>query len=223
MNKIRKKLYRLKRRAIKTYDFLTRKPKYLKFGKFWVQKVNIEIIDSRFNFFKNVCEDKTVLHFGCTDWPIFKPDRNLHIKLSKHTKAIHGFDIDKEGIDNLKKYVKQDYFSEYSEIPNIQYDICLIPETIEHVDNVRTFLENVSNINAKSFIITAPNCFSKEQIRRNYYGKDFFVEVVHQDHNCWYSPYTLKNQIEKYANLKVVKTYLLEGDKIVCCEAIKND
>lgn len=58
-------------------------------------------------------------------------------------------------------------------------------------------------------------------MNRNFYGKDLFVEVVHPDHNCWYSPFTLKNQIEKYSNLKVKNTFLLQDDTMVCCEAIK--
>jgi 2-polyprenyl-3-methyl-5-hydroxy-6-metoxy-1,4-benzoquinol methylase len=221
MNHIKTVLSKLRKRLNKYYNYIIKTPKYKEFGKFWVQITETERVASRFNFFKEYCSGKTVLHFGCTDWPIFKPESNLHIKLSKHTKVLHGFDIDKEGIENLKKFVDEDYFTSYSEIPQIKYDICLIPETIEHVDNVKDFLVNISKINAKCFLITAPNCFSKEHINRNFYGEDVFVEVVHPDHNCWYSPFTLKNQIEKYSSLKVIKTYLLEGDKMVCCEAIK--
>jgi hypothetical protein len=27
-----------------------------------------------------------------------------------------------------------------------------------------------------------------------------FVEVVHPDHNCWYTPYTLTNTLAKYTD-----------------------
>lgn len=27
-----------------------------------------------------------------------------------------------------------------------------------------------------------------------------FVEVVHPDHNCWYTPYTFRNTIAKYTS-----------------------
>lgn len=197
------------------------KPKYLNFDKFWVQKVTTRKINNRLDYFKELCFNKKVLHFGCTDWPIFNKDNNLHIQLSELTKILHGFDVDKEGIENLKKYVNQDFFSDFTEIPDIEYDVCLIPETIEHVDNVRYFLEGLSTVNAKIFVITAPNCFSKEHLSRNFYGEDYFIEVVHPDHNCWYSPYTLKNQIEKYALFKVDNLKLLEDDKMICCEATK--
>ncbi len=195
------------------------KPKYLKFNNYWIQRIEIKSVSKRKEFFKKICTNKKVLHFGCTDWPIFDPNRNLHIELSKYAESLHGFDIDLEGIENLKHYVDQDYFSDYTEIQNNYYDVCLIPETIEHVDNVKLFLENISLIKADIFIITAPNCFSKEHISRNFYGKNQFIEVVHPDHNCWYSPFTLKNQIEKYSKLKVRETILLEKDTMVCCIA----
>ena len=197
------------------------KPYYERFDKFWVQKVATNTYQDRFDFFEKICTDKDVLHFGCTDWPIFEPSYNLHIKLAKVAKNIHGFDIDQEGINNLKKYVDQDYFTEFQQVQNKKYDVCIVPETIEHVDNVRVFLEGLSTVNADVFYITAPNCFSKKHMDRNFYGKDYFVEVVHPDHNCWYSPFTLKNQIEKYSNLKVKKVYLLQDDTMVCCEAVK--
>lgn len=196
------------------------KKKTLEFDSYWVQKIAVSKIQNRITYFKKLCTDKNVLHFGCTDWPIFDSKNNLHITLSKYAKNLHGFDIDKEGIDNLKKYVNQEYFSVFSEIKNIEYDICLVPETIEHVDNVRIFLEGLSTVNAKKFYITAPNCFAKDHMIRNINNLSEFVEIIHPDHNCWYSPYTLKNQIEKYSNLKVTNVILMEGDKMICCEAV---
>lgn len=196
------------------------KKQLLEFDSYWVQKVATSKISNRNTYFENFCLDKKVLHFGCTDWPIFNPENNLHIKLSKSAKIIHGFDIDKKGINNLKKFVNQEYFSDFSEIKNSEYDVCLVPETIEHVDNVKIFLEGLSTIKAKLFLITAPNCFANVHMVRNVNGTDEFVEIVHPDHNCWYSPYTLKNQIEKYSNLKVTKVILMEEDRMICCEAI---
>ena len=44
-------------------------------------------------------ENKNIIHFGCTDWPVFNPKNNLHIQLSEYTNTIEGFDIDVEGLD----------------------------------------------------------------------------------------------------------------------------
>jgi hypothetical protein len=186
---------------------------------FWVQNINLTKIDNRLPYFERLCLNKKVIHFGCTDWPIFNPENNLHIKLSRIAKILHGFDIDNEGIENLKKYVNQEYFSNFNEVAGLTYDICLVPETIEHVDNVRTFLEGLSKIDAKKFLITGPNCFAPVHMKRNINKENLFQELIHPDHNCWYSPYTLKNQIEKYSKLKVTNVVLMEEERMICCEA----
>lgn len=186
---------------------------------FWIQNVPVSKIDDRIPYFDGLCKNKKVLHFGCTDWPVFDPTNNLHIHLSKITSTLHGFDIDKDGIANLKNFVDQDYFSEFDQIKGKYYDICLVPETIEHVDNVRSFLEGLSSIKADKFLITAPNCFAPAHMHRNINKQNLFQELIHPDHNCWYSPYTLKNQIEKYSTLKVTKVLLIQDERMICCEA----
>lgn len=195
-----------------------KRPHYKTANEFWVQKMPVKKVSDRMDLFKRICKNKDVIHFGCTDWPIFNPENNLHIKLAKYAKSIDGFDLDKPGIENLRQYVDQEYFSDYESLPLKQYDICLIPETIEHVNNVEEFIRNVSKINANKFLITAPNCLSAAR-RANYHiDNDSFIEVVHPDHNSWFSPYTLKNVIEKFSDLKVEMTYLMHNETVVCCE-----
>lgn len=126
-----------------------------------------------------------------------------------------------EGIENLKKYVNQNYFSDFKQIKDKEYDISLVQETIEQVDDVKTFLEGLSTVNAKVFYITAPNCFAKKHIERNFYGDNYFIEIVHPNHNCWYSPFTVKNQRQKYSTLKVEKVFLLQDETMICCQAVK--
>jgi 2-polyprenyl-3-methyl-5-hydroxy-6-metoxy-1,4-benzoquinol methylase len=165
------KLYKIKQKLKRFLkNLISFKPYYRRVNSYWVQELEVKSINNRLNYFIDRCANKDVIHFGCTDWPIFNPKNNLHIQLSEHAKTIDGFDIDKEGIENLKEYVNQNYYSEYSEIPKKKYDICLVPETIEHVNNIEVFLKNISKINANTFIITGPNCFSKS--RRN----NFFIK-----------------------------------------------
>lgn len=201
--------------------FRKKKPEYLKFDKYWHQRVDISRHENREFFFQTYCTDKRVLHFGCTDWPIFNPKNNLHIKLSKYCKVLHGFDVDVEGIKQLREFVDEDYFHKITQVKGISYDVCLIPETIEHVDNAAQFLKEISEVDAGIFLITAPNCFSRAHINRNFYDNDYFIEIVHPDHNCWYSPFTLKNQIEKYSSLNVNEIVLLEEEKMICCVCTK--
>ncbi|AMA49818.1 MULTISPECIES: methyltransferase domain-containing protein [Flavobacterium] len=203
--------------------FVKELPMYQRIDGFWVQYVDKKSVENRFEFFKQICAGKDIIHFGCNDWPIFKPEYNLHIFLSKVTRSIHGFDVDVEGLEHLKAHVNQPYFSNFNDLKENRYDICIVPETIEHVDNVRTFLEGIESINAQTFYITAPNCFSKRHINRNHYEDDSFIEIVHPDHNYWFSPFTLKNVIHKYTSLQVEEVILLERDTMVCCKAIKKN
>ena len=185
---------------------------------FFDQEVDILKINSRLDYFTDLCKGKKVLHFGCTDFPIFRPESNLHIQLSTIASVLHGFDIDVAGIEELKKYVDQPYFSDYDQLGDTVYDVCLIPETIEHVDNIATFLKSVNTVKAKKIIITGPNAFAPEHMARNQNGKKKFMEIVHPDHNCWFSPYTLQNTINKYTDLRVDKNVLLERETMICAE-----
>lgn len=201
--------------------FVTEPPLHKRIDPFWVQAVDKSSVQDRFEFFENACKNKTVIHFGCNDYPIFNPSYNLHIHLSKHTETLHGFDIDMEGIEELRKYVDQEYFSEFAELQGRSYDVCLVPETIEHVDNVRSFLEGIASVAAETYYITGPNCFAQKHMGRNHETADQFIEIVHPDHNYWFSPFTLKNVIQKYTDLEVTEVILLENDTMVCCKAVK--
>ena len=98
---MRKHLYRVKQ---KSFRYLKKafKPYYKTQNEYWVQRIELKRSNSRFEFFVNHCRDKDVIHFGCTDWPVFNPNNNLHIDLEKYTNSLHGFDVDKEGIEILK-------------------------------------------------------------------------------------------------------------------------
>lgn len=218
MRKILRKTYKECQKLVNSMT-----PHYKTVNEYYVQKLKVKSIAIRLDLFLPECEGKDVLHFGCTDWPIFNENKNLHILLSKHAKSIDGFDIDELGIENLRKYVDQNYYSDFDSLPAREYDLCLIPETIEHVDNIRFFLEKISEINAKKFLITAPNCLSKARSENYNMGNDEFIEVIHPDHNVWFSPYTLKNVIEKYSSLEVTAIYLIDKGRTVCCEAAKKN
>lgn len=198
------------------------KPHHRKVSSYWVQKISFIDIHDRLDLFLPECKGKDVLHFGCTDWPVFNPENNLHITLAQYTRSIDGFDIDKEGIEKLREYVPQKYYTDFNSFSNKHYDLCLIPETIEHVDNVEKFLKNLSKVKTSKFLITAPNCFSKSRKGNFNIKGSVFTEVVHPDHNAWYSPYTLKNVIEKYSDLTIMKMYLLQNRSMICCEAVKS-
>jgi hypothetical protein len=197
------------------------KNKAKKHPVFFRQPLVFYKIFERLNLFEFYCKNKKILHVGCTDYPIFDPKDNLHITLNKLTSDIHGLDLDTEGIRVLKQYVDKPYFSFFVEVTE-SYDVCLIPEVIEHVDNFSLFLKDIEKVDAKLFIITAPNAFAKRHIKRNFLKHNqLSIEINHPDHNCWFSPFTLKNVIEKYSRLRVQKIFLTNKQRMVCCICTK--
>lgn len=183
---------------------------------FFIQNIVVKKADSRLDVFRQYCSGHSVLHFGCTDYPIFNPDYNLHIHLNTYVDELYGFDIDEPGIEILKKYVDKPYFSTIDEVLDKHFDVCLVPETIEHVDNIQLFLSSIAQLNCDIFIITGPNCFAPQHIERNTWDGNTFTEIVHPDHNCWFSAYTLNNIVKKYTNLTPVETWLMDGETMVC-------
>lgn len=194
-----------------------------KIDEYWLQKNLVKIEHDREKVFKPYLANKNVLHIGCTDNPIFDPSNNLHIKISSITRTLDGMDVDSEGLKELNKYYKGNYYTNLSECSNNRYDTILVPETIEHVENIGIFLKEISSLNAETYIITGPNAFN--EFVRNPYNKEGsnFIEAVHPDHNCWFSPYTLKNVIEKYTALKVINMFLCNYELMVVCICTKKD
>jgi hypothetical protein len=135
--------------------------------------------------------NRNILHIGCVDSMYYNKTANLHIKLSTITNNLVGFDIDKKGLEQLNLDCPSTYFSEFKDVLTKSYDTVLVPEVIEHVLNVQEFIENLLQIETKEYFITAPYFgLSKSNIKIEN-GK--CVEIVHPDHKCWHSPYTLYN------------------------------
>jgi len=165
----------------------------------------------RFNFFESFLKNKKVLHIGCVDYPITDVHNNLHLKLSKICNHIDGFDINiDEEISKIIHVSNGNLYSKFEDIKKNNYDYVIVPEVIEHVDNIKDFLQSIDQLNG-DIIITAPDIFAfkKDQF---VLIDDQFIEIIHPDHNCWFSPYTLKNVLIKYLKKKkIFKLYRIRG------------
>lgn len=142
---------------------------------------------------------RSVLHVGCADYPIYNPQTNLHICLCSSNKYVDGYDIQKDVLENMQTHPLLTDAKLYHELPDKKYDLILAPETIEHVNNVEGILLGLLKCaDANTIIvITVPNAFCELHMLRNKVVDGAFIEVVHPDHNCWYSPYTLPNTVRK--------------------------
>ncbi len=187
-----------------------------KHGIQWVKNFHAQWIydRSKVAYFQPFILNKKVLHVGCTDHP-FPIEGNLHTTLYGY-KELHGLDIDKEGIDKLRQIINGHYFTDPKDIDE-SYDVILIPETIEHIDNPGYFLENIDQIVCQKLIVTVPDItlhYHSDHFEYNEKEREY-TEAVHNDHVAWYSPYTIKNLVERNTSYKIDRVDLLHNSVVV--------
>ncbi|EZP71564.1 Mannosyltransferase [Sphingomonas paucimobilis] len=177
---------------------------------YFVQHVEVsdEIASlNRFDVFAKMCEGKKVLHVGCADWPITDPATSLHLALEPYCAQLDGFDVHAEALEQLRPLTKGQLYTRFEEIKG-SYDVVLVPEVMEHVANVEEFLAQLQSLDAACYFISVPDAFQCRARHFDYVqGSQTFVEVVHPDHNVWYTPYTFANTIRKYSSLTVEKMW----------------
>jgi len=182
--------------------------------KLWVDKTFRD--KPRLDFLLPLVKDKKVLHVGFVDYPKTRPEKNLHLMLSQYCNLLDGIDSNTEGAE-LLQIPNGKIYNEWSQIQNI-YDIILVPEVIEHVGDVQKFIETIDQYDGTT-IFTAPDAYlmhdrmkEEEGSKKGYHWN--WVEHNHTDHNCWYTPFTLYNTIQKYSIKKNCKLYWLANHSI---------
>jgi hypothetical protein len=181
---------------------------------YFVQKlwVGDELLGrNRFDVFREICERRRVLHVGCVDWPITSVESNLHLHLDRHCAALDGFDVHEEAFATLRPHLRGRLYSRWEQVRD-EYDVVLVPEVLEHVPNVAEFLAEIDRLSATHVVITVPDAYQCYRRHFDYdAGSKAFVEVVHPDHNNWYTPYTLSNTIAKYTNWSLQGMWFFNG------------
>ena len=181
---------------------------------YFVQKVQVssELVGvSKIDAFRGLCEGGRVLHIGCADWPITNPDSSLHLALEPWCAKLDGFDIHAEALAALAPYTKGRLFSRFEDIAD-EYDVVLVPEVMEHVASVEEFLTNLSSLKTDCYLITVPDAYQCRQRHFEYADdSETFLEAVHPDHNCWYTPFTFSNTLSKYTSWKMEKMWFFNN------------
>ncbi|MBE0646311.1 MAG: methyltransferase domain-containing protein [Bacteroidales bacterium] len=155
------------------------------------------------NLIENYCANKKVIHVGFADHVGLietKIAKNewLHNRLRNVSTRCIGIDINEEAVNFIsKEFQIPDVYTydlihgdPFQPLLDDQWDLLVLAEIIEHVDNPELFLrvlyEKYKDV-VKGMLITAPNAFWFKNatgfIRRN--------EHINSDHRYWFSPYTL--------------------------------
>jgi hypothetical protein len=178
-------------------------------NNFYVQKIYLTNIRQwRYDFFADLCKDKKVMHIGCADAMAFKSDSNLHIYLANKNecKQLDGLDIDIETTAKLKDICPGHYYTTYDQVKD-KYDLILIPEVMEHVPDVHSFLKDVFSISSKEYFFTVPSM----SVAEIFCDDTYCLEMIHPDHKYWFSPYTLFNVMKPFLEGHDMQMYYLES------------
>jgi hypothetical protein len=129
--------------------------------------------------------------------------RSLHLALEPVCAMLDGVDPHTEALEQLKPFTKSRLFSSIDEVTD-SYDLVLVPEVMEHVPDVAGFLAQLEGVDAPTFLLSVPDAFQCRGRHFDYVeNSQTFVEVVHPDHNAWYTPYTFANTIRKYSSFNI--------------------
>ena len=142
----------------------------------------------RFERLIRVCAGQRVLHVGCCDHLGLVRDKvaqevYLHQHLCRAAAHCVGADTNAEGVALLRELNFPEVYLP-DDVPDQEFDICLLADVIEHVGDVVSFLRSMRRYRFKHIVVVTPNLFRL----RNWLSTG---EVVNTDHRYWFSPYTL--------------------------------
>lgn len=151
---------------------------------------------------------KRVLHLGCVDQGLAEyklaHGQYLHARLHAVCAELWGIDVDAEGIawmksqgwPNLYAGDIEDLAADSSFLPTQPFDLLVLSEVIEHLDNPGRFLQAIRPFFGPQteLLLTTPNAMRLDNILATLQGQEW----VHPDHNSWYSYQTLHALLGKF-------------------------
>lgn len=163
---------------------------------------SIKVEFDRNGYLQRCVKNKTVLHVGCSDYPItaqrIAAGTLLHTKLRQDASQIVGIDISAAGIETLKCHGYDEVLLMDAEDVCLdkKFDTILAGDVLEHTNNPGKFVERAATLLAPGgeLIIGVPSALSVNSVR-TWLGAG---ELVHRDHTFYFSPKTLAALCARY-------------------------
>lgn len=135
-------------------------------------------------------ENKSILHIGFLDHSANVRNQKgkswLHNSLKHKSSRLFGLDIEEDQIEALGRQGIMDLHT-WATLPvEIRFDSVLVPDVIEHVENVGDFLRQIHGINSSVFVFSTPNGLGLENRSR------IRTECINSDHLQLFTPWTLE-------------------------------
>lgn len=173
-------------------------------------------------YLREIVTGKKVLHFGFVDHEEiieYKIATNnwLHKIINETSVRCAGIDINCSGVQKVRELGFDDIFCTniiqdelIEELKNEDWDIVLLGEVLEHVNNPVEFLKAIRDklkINTKEILITVPNAFYYKNFLNTFQN----IEFINTDHRYWFTPYTLSKLLYeagyKPYEIKLISTF----------------
>ncbi|EAR22062.1 methyltransferase domain-containing protein [Nitrococcus mobilis] len=163
----------------------------------------------RTRLLEEMLRGKRVIHVGCVDHSEEQIRRKwqqghwLHARIDAVAQRCLGVDIDVAGVEFVRREMGyQDVYcmdllhDEAREIRGAHWDVLLLGEIVEHVDDPVAFLSGLRERYAHcvdQLLITVPNAFRFRNLRLVWNG----VERINTDHRYWFTPYTVAKVLHR--------------------------
>ncbi len=146
-----------------------------------------------------LCTSKSVLDVGCVGQDIdYNNPEWMHNLIKNVCISIDGVDIDKEGINILNSKGYSVYLAEDLRSLNKKYDIVLMSDVIEHVNDPVAFLSFYSKFLNESgrMVITTPNAHGIRNFTSIILRNDY---ALNTEHTFWLCPKTMAEIVNRAA------------------------
>lgn len=143
------------------------------------------------------CTGKTVLDVGCIGQDRnFAADNWLHNKIKKIASKADGVDILIAEINELKQKGYSMYSVDELKTLNTKYDVVLMADVIEHVDDPVSFLKFYSSFLTDTgiMLISTPNSNRSNNFINILFNNTY---SVNPEHVFWFCPKTMAEVVER--------------------------
>lgn len=170
----------------------------VRLGRVAAQDRTVYIVDASKN--------RAVLHVGCVDSPLLDErlvtGTLLHGKLRAVASTLVGVDLDSAGLQRMRAAGYEDlYECDVEKLGGVDFgrtfDTVIAGEVIEHLANPGLFLAALPRVMSSTahLVVTVPNALSIRMLANTARAR----EVVHRDHNAYYSAYTLAHLLQTHS------------------------
>ena len=168
----------------------------------------------RNGYLEQCVREKSVLHVGCSDWPItgerLEDGTLLHLRMQRASRSVIGIDLSEAGIAALRKHGFTNISVMNAEDMDLDttFDVIVAGDVLEHMDNPGMFVKKAASLLKQDgeIIVGVPSALTINNIKVWFGG----WEQVHSDHTFYFSPKTLSALFERFGLLPVKLVFTVQ-------------